>query len=263
MDASYFDQLTRRVAGVGSRRQALRLLSGGALVVTFARGGDVAARSKKKPKPPCEPEPVAVTCAGRDCGRAKNNCGTKIACGECPRGQRCTKKDRCKGPCQPQTCAQAGVSCGVADDGCGGTLHCGGCSVDQCLTCINGVCKTTCPAGSQCDGQGVCHPCTGDCGGGCTPLTCAVVGCANGPVPDGCGGTLDCSCGGGGVCIRSTCCAAEHVCGDELSGLACCATSEQCCTTGSTSSPSGLAHYCCPDGQVCMGKENPPLAFCQ
>ena len=66
---------------------------------------------------------------------------------------------------------------------------------------------TPCGAGQICDAGGYC----------CTPTTCAAAGAACGPIPDGCGGMLDCGgcnapqwCGGGGPPNQCGCTANAH-----------------------------------------------------
>jgi hypothetical protein len=95
--------------------------------------------------------------------------------------------------CKPATCPTTGaLYCGKIGDGCGRALDCG-----------------MCPAGFNCNANGVCADPT------CVPMTC------NGPngvqycgmIGDGCGGALNCTCtigtcGGGGipgVCGAVTC----------------------------------------------------------
>jgi len=62
---------------------------------------------------------------------------------------------------------------------------------------VNCCLDTDCPGDETCGGLGV----PGECGGCSTRTTCAAEGVACGPIPDGCGGQLECgSCGGGDLC---------------------------------------------------------------
>lgn len=136
--------------------------------------------------------------------------------------------------CQATTCSALQVSCGAADDGCGGSLDCGTCNTGY--TCSAGQCEQDPPADScagLCGGasaSGNCYcdaacvgygDCCGDyqaeCGGSCTPTTCAIQGADCGSLADGCGGTLSCgtcdapeTCGGGGA--ANTCGQSEESC---------------------------------------------------
>jgi hypothetical protein len=135
------------------------------------------------------------------CGKGTACCPTCLASDECPGDQVC-----CGPRCRSLEC------CSDAD--CGGDACCG---------------NACCPDGDVCDAA--------DPSACCTPAVCPTNAC--GPIPDGCGSTLECgSCGGatpnccGGLCRE--CCDSAH-CGGNV-----------CC-----------ANLCCPAGEVCDTRTNP------
>ncbi|HEX9101980.1 MAG TPA: tryptophan synthase alpha chain, partial [Polyangia bacterium] len=108
----------------------------------------------------------------------------------------------------------------------------------------------------------------GQCGGGCTPLTCAQLGAMCGIQGDGCGGMVDCgpctlpqTCGGGGTinqcgggCKPLTCAQLGLMCGPAGDG---CGGTLDCgmCTAPQTCGGGGMPGVCGqpPDGGVaCM-----------
>ncbi len=159
-------------------------------------GGGTANVCGVAPPPPCQP----TTCEalGATCGRMGDGCGGTLECGTCPTGQTCGgggTANVCGAPppppCQPTTCAAAGASCGPLPDGCGRTLECG-----------------TCPTGQTCGGGGTANVCGAPPPPPCQPTTCAAAGASCGPLPDGCGGILEC-----GTCPEGQTCRITNVCG--------------------------------------------------
>lgn len=185
-----------------------------------------------------------LTCADlkANCGPAGDGCGGVIQCGNCTAPGTCGGggiPSTCGGSsgCVPKTCADFGFTCGPAGDGCGNQLDCGTCtSPDFC----GGGGFSKCGRGTTvADGATISD------GGTCTPLTaCATGDC--GPIPDGCGGLLQCGtcangeiCGGGGVpskcgkpaCTPTTCAALGLNCGyaaDGCGGLLDCGGAAAC-----------------------------------
>jgi hypothetical protein len=143
-------------------------------------GGGTANVCGTPPPPACQPTTCAA--AGAECGLLGDGCGGTLQCGTCPQGETCGgggTANVCGAPpppaCEPTTCEAAGAECGLLGDGCGGTLQCG-----------------TCPEGETCGGGGTANVCSAPPPPACEPTTCEAAGEECGPVPDGCGGTLDC-----------------------------------------------------------------------
>ncbi|MBX3231161.1 MAG: hypothetical protein KIT84_09490 [Labilithrix sp.] len=144
--------------------------------------------------------------------------------------------------CTPRTCASYpqnggpnnGAICGQYSDGCSDVIKngagqpqsCGTCPTGQ--SCVNGYCQTI----------------------NCTPNTCQPGQC--GSIPNGCGGTLNCTCpagtgtcGGGGqanVCGTPSC--TPRVCPAGFCGQ----TGDGC---------GGILDCDCPAGQLCGGAGQP------
>ncbi len=211
MDFNRFDDLSRALGSVPSRRGVLVGLTS-ALFATLplALSNDAAARKRKKkgkknrkkdkPSPPPPPPPDCTPqCDGRICG--DDGCGG--TCGECSTNEIC---DSGTCVCVP-ACAPANA-CGA--DGCGGS--CGACAVNQTCTgtqltrheCRGGVCTpvtTSCGAGQRCFQNACCKP--------TVPPRCRKQA-----IPDGCGGTHPANCtgfccegpGGGELICQATPC---------------------------------------------------------
>jgi hypothetical protein len=134
-----------------------------------------------------------LTCAaqGVECGQAGDGCGNVITCPNCPAGQTCGGggvPNKCgASSCTPKACPAG--TCGTVADGCGGTSPC-----------------VPCAGGQTCGGGGTPGVC-GSGGPGCTKAACPAqaAGSACGPVADGCGGLLSCSCPSGMSCINGKC----------------------------------------------------------
>jgi hypothetical protein len=141
--------------------------------------------------PPATCTPRSCADQGVQCGQTGDGCGNVITCPNCPQGQSCGGggvPNQCgASSCTPTACPQG--TCGIVADGCGGTSTC-----------------APCPDGQTCGGGGAPGVC-GSGGGGCTPGMCPApaVGSACGPVANGCGGLLSCSCPTGTSCINGKC----------------------------------------------------------
>ena len=173
---------------------------------------------------------ACVTCTpqgGQYCGEIGDNCGGKLACGECAQpGYSCGARgiehvcggDPNAGACTVNSCEpENGRYCGKVGDGCGGELDCGDCPVDQ-----------------ACGAAGLPNLCAAT-PGTCTPLTCSD-GAAKycGEIGDGCGGVLDC-----GVCDAGLECGARI---PRLCGAPCpLCQLQQVCAGGVTTTVSGTA----------------------
>lgn len=174
-----------------------------------------------------------VTC-GNQCNVTLDNCGTPLNCGDCAFGT-CTG-NVCV--CTPLTCADypPGTCGNNLSNGCGGTISCG-----TPKTCADfpGACGRQ---DNQCGGLTArCDPCPAgqvcQVGGGCcTRKTCAdFPGQCGNNLDDGCGGTVDCSCGTNGlpagVCIVGAApgsAAGNGVAGSCCAETTCTATAGQC-----------------------------------
>jgi hypothetical protein len=220
MDDRRFDELTRTLAGVSSRRSVLKALSGGALAAAGTLIGVNRAGACR---------PVTSICRKNgDC--CSNNCGPRDITGRqrcaCPSGQ-----TLCDGACKGAADFASDVqNCGSCDNVCG---------ADPCFsaTCTDGVCGQTpvvCGANATCSG-GACA-----CDGGQTALCpngdCCPVGqvCNSGNI---CTGTQDLgsSCMTDTVCASNLCCPAgtprEGLCGLP-DGAACPNGSNNACCSG-------------------------------
>jgi hypothetical protein len=144
----------------------------------------------------------AVACPlGVQCGRYVDPCtGSVFLCGSpCPSGQVCasTARNPPAQSCQPKSCAGR---CGVVGvDSCGVAMGCGGCPTGQ--DCV----------GNQCVPQGFIDSGSSD---ACSPLTCAPSAQTQlcGTINDGCGHTMQCSCGSGQRCSGGVCGSASPEC---------------------------------------------------
>jgi hypothetical protein len=171
MESERFDQLTRRINGLASRRAALAAL--GALGAGVARGESIAAShaDKKKPKQcsKTQPCPACQTCSKKHhkCKPAKNGtaCAQSGTCQSgacvCPTGTYdCPSADTC---CANGTTCTGAATCGVcpAGDVCGGATVCGQWGPDptqDVCACITSVQNTTVCASNF----GDCFACTTD-----------------------------------------------------------------------------------------------------
>jgi hypothetical protein len=227
-----FDDLTRAIAHVSSRRRAFRALAAaGAGGLTAMLGGTASAA--RRPKPECCPDAYPSLC-GRTCidlATDPSNCGS---CGaSCPSGGTCVA-----GTCR---CQADQIACGGScvdtriDPG-----NCGGCNQSCNGTCINGTCQGLfCPTANCDDGIActvdVCNESARSCvhspdntfcsdGRECTEDICDLVnGCSNPPLQAGtlCSETGAGVCDGSGNCVQcvddgncnppETC--SGHVCG--------------------------------------------------
>lgn len=185
---------------------------------------------------------VPLDCAkqGIECGAAGDGCGGLIGdCGKCLPGVRCGgpgAPSKCVSPniggCVPKTCAEKAIECGPARDDCGGIIsECGPC--DAGLQCGDAdasapsKCVTAMPDAS------------------CTPSTCAELGVACGPAPNGCGGLIaDC-----GACTGNTFCK-NGACVPACAPATCSERGAEC---GYVADGCGGVVDCgvCPDGFTC------------
>lgn len=264
MDEARFDRVARTLAGAATRRSALTgALSGLVLLLPTAlaegrkrRNAKAVAVEKQKKKKKCQPGLLTCTIKKgkhkkkkRFCVDAQTdplNCGgCDVICANsqtCQRGACTCNGALCAGCCDGVTC-QAGTSnqqCGANGAICqicsggrscqngvctcpAGQTFCGGTCVDTRTDPANcGSCGTTCSSPWTCGGNGAPGVC------GCTPTTCEAQGKSCGPIPDGCGETLNCGtcegatpvCSGGTVCVACSltdpcpdgCCAADGTC---------------------------------------------------
>lgn len=319
MDDSRFDTLTKALSTGDSRRRLLASLTTVPLLGAFLPTADdteakprkhrpdrrhhahqdLAAdkkkRKKRKKKKQCQPESVALTCAGK-CGLVTNTCTQVVDCGSCACDPICNTCFTCQergpnaeGACvidevrQGQPCGSEGEVC-QPDGTCACVPACAGkvCGPNGC----GGSCGP-CGSGEVCTTAGAC----------CTPTTCAAIEqemCQNpddcgdygicGTFPDGCGGTLDCGgCShpciacqdnicvytGGEVCGPDVCCtnqccfnANQGVCGTNMrcAGGNCCPLGWSCCNGTVNGSPRSSCYnintYCQGQGLVCCGAGN-------
>lgn len=231
-------------------------------------GGGEPNKCGSTPIAACTPKTAAQACTnGKNCGWEPNGCGGVVACGTCGAGQSCGLggPNKCGVNCTPKTCQQLGKNCGLFGDGCGTDLNCGTCAPGQ-----------TCGAfaANVCWAPGACTPKT-------VAQACAQAGKNCGPVPNGCGGTVDCGacpasqlCGGGGVsnvcggnvCIPKTfaqaCTNAGKNCGpisDGCGGLVNCGTCQDPATCGG----GGVPNKCGVDANctnLCLKQVNCPVS---
>jgi hypothetical protein len=157
MDDHRFDALTRALSGTTPRRQALRLLGGGALAGLLTRLG--------------------ANDAAAGCGKVGDKCERS---GDCCTGARC-KNGRCRckrgwldcdgdGRCEDHRSDEA--ACGSCTTVCSGStdLCCRGTCVDPRIDATNcGRCGVVCPTATC--GNGVCT-CNGNAAANCPDSTC-------------------------------------------------------------------------------------------
>jgi hypothetical protein len=133
-------------------------------------------------------------------------------------------------------CDGAGA-CLASTDLCCGVV----CDPNACLVCQGGICVTTCPSGTHCDGSG---NCVSDCvpGG-----TCSVDG-------DCCGDNLCCA----GICVTPGSPCGQCISGCNNDSSKCCCfnsngTTYTCATRGEPGKPN---QGCCdPDINDCAGQQ--------
>jgi hypothetical protein len=105
----------------------------------------------------CTANADSVTCAGKTCGSAVNNCGQTVSCGTCGGGETCNQSGQCVSP----TCASLSQPCALNSDCCAG-FFCGGdgvnhfceacygagepCGLDGDYLCCSGICNLVCQA---------------------------------------------------------------------------------------------------------------------
>ena len=193
----------------------------------------------------CMPDPVATTCAGKQCGQFLNNCNLKVNCGangtmDCDGGDYCNETTgTC---CTPDNSACTG-RCNTSI-----TNNCG----------ITNPCPATCPGNGVCNGTTCCTP-TG-CGGNCLDncgqknASCCAPDAGNPPPLDS--GSPPPDSGGGCAPVGSPCaygCCSTLQCGQSDLCVAACKTSGAQCNTSSD---------CCY-GLTCSGVVAQPLGTSQ
>ena len=224
MDEQRFDLLTRAFAACTSRRQALGILAG--LAVVKANPGSASAAQDDSMAQDCGAGLTFCAEAGAcvDLQSDLDNCG---ACGSV------CESDLVGVECRAGECVRA--DCPVGLEYCGAVDLCRDLSSDpaHCGACGNACASGVCAGGACAPGGGGCAPDQTDCGGVCVD-TC----CNN----DHCGAC-------GNVCPSGTSCF-EGICGCP-SGL-CCAEGEAVCN--------GVCVATCCDnnncgacGNVCTG----------
>jgi hypothetical protein len=234
MDESRFDALARFLGGPSPRRNALRIVGGGALgamagLIGFSET-DAGGKNKKKKKKKKRCPKGRVKCGGGKCAKPGECCpGEKQCGGGCIAGSSCC-------PYFERACPNK--RCVPLKDGCCDDAECGGCG-----TCINGQCFEL---PGICDSE-QCEQCdfaSGSCKSKCTGMfgTCCNGACRLtelGPWEE-CGSTC---CQGGKVCCTSgdlsICCNPGEICPSPCTvgiPIACCTqaayTSGHCCSGG-------------------------------
>ncbi len=181
---------------------------------------------------------------GVECGTISDGCGDIINCSlsqgfSCPAGQGCGVRgvaNRCEPFPTPPECEALGKNCGTLVSACNGkTISCGVCA----------------GAGEVCNDNGVCGP-------PCQSKTCAQAlptGQICGAVSDGCKGTLNCACPGGGKCVGGTTCCQKKTCSQLVSAGQCGTKLDDGC--------GGTVNCNCPNGQNCPGAEKTVNTCCQ
>lgn len=283
MEAVRFDDLTRTISRLATRRGALRLLSGAVAALGLGASGQPGmARVCRTVGDRCGKGIKGHCCPGAVCRRGKKGRGRCVCrpgltqCGDhCfdgpndPRGcgpkcEVCPEEtDCCNGACCP-----AGQRCcgGVCTDLTSDNANCGGCT-QECpagLTCCDsrcrlftddprhcGTCGHACRRGEICaNGQCVCRPGYADCGEGfCRDLQSDVRNCGACQAP--CGSMQVCQ-AGQCVCQPGTqiCDEAEPSnCGHADSAI--CTSNQECCTGGCDE---GRCYPC--RGQLCIRPEH-------
>lgn len=163
MDARRFDQFSRGLASVASRRTTL----GGVAVAAIAALLPGVAPEGEAKKKKCK---QGKKCAGRVCG----NFGCKgRSCGECPLCQTCNAQGQCE-PCAPENSCRTAI-CTPAGQCIRGNRFVGTSCGEQGEKCRDGQCvlPPTCTmGGNPCANGGQC------CSGNCLPeiLTCVPSG---------------------------------------------------------------------------------------
>lgn len=223
--------------------------------------------------------PDECKAVGQNCGTLTSACtGQAISCGQCQSPDVCNSNGVCGPPCSPKTCDDfKEFECGSFDDGCGKQISCGTCPDGVCDLATKSCCttKTCADYPGQCGsalpngcGQNtlVCNCASGKCtqnGGNtpapapgsagqcCTPRTASYYTSQNQcgtQLSDGCGGTLNASCGSGKECVNNstgapgssppagvvgTCCTRTDSCNSVASG-ACSDVQNSCRPAGTT-----------------------------
>jgi hypothetical protein len=238
MDVSHFDRLVRVWTEPHSRRGVLVVLTSlpffgvlAALLSDEAAGDGRRKRRKKshhhrkrtgnragkRNRRPCDPEPVAKTCAGK-CGPVRNDCQKIVDCGSCACEPTCADCRTCQvqadgaGICITDP-NQQGDPCGDLGQVCQDDGLCA-CDSTSCRNptplCVDGSC-VSCAEDAACRADGSGDRC---CNGTCVVgICCADAECE--PSANACVGH-QCRCGEGGACSGGTpaCCGVPGQCVD-------------------------------------------------
>jgi hypothetical protein len=226
MDETQFDNLARGLAGLRSRRSALKTLLGGALggaavlVGAGTAGAAKPANPGKPSKPDCCPADAPTLCDltctptptdASNCGACGNVCqGGKICVGgacTCPSGQ-----TDCAGTCVDK----------LSDvNNCGACSHVCPAGNNLTATCVQGVCGSCTPCADGCTGLDTDPNNCGACGnvcrsGACVSGACVVPASCTNQIQDGTESDVDC----GGTCAA---CADGKRCqtGSDCAGRVC------------------------------------------
>jgi hypothetical protein len=148
MDAPQFDRLVRQIAGAASRRQALRLLAGGALGLLAGLPSGAVATAQVEAASSCLKQ-------GKDCKRGNQCCSGlchRKQCRRAPGQGICTiRNDACRENDADKVCGGAGFNlCGCFVTAAGRSF-CGSGQVDDAQACANdGECVTRLGDGARC-----------------------------------------------------------------------------------------------------------------
>jgi hypothetical protein len=153
MDADRFDALLGTLAGMPSRRQAVRLFTSVVLAGVLGRSDVVAKKKKKKKKRKkrkggvgCAPACTGKTCGADGCGGTCGACGTGAGCVDGVCG--CLEGfHSCRGSCLPLAACCTDNDCGAG------------------RFCLDGICFVG--QGSCDDGEDACTVGSNPCGAGC------------------------------------------------------------------------------------------------
>jgi len=217
MDGDDFDDLSRRLAVVPSRRGVLKGLGGGLAGALLWRAGPANAAGNSTCAQFCASTFGADTAAASQCtSEAAKGRGLCYTCG--PKSTGGTKSICCTRTAAGTCSTYSGASC------------CTTTAANATATCVNGICGTTCNAGYK------------DCNGSCIPNTL----CCNGACPGG----YDCVNGG---CFKQ--CDPNFVCTTTCSADCQCQpdnlfTGYHCLDAGKNAGSCSVDADC-PSGSLC------------
>ncbi len=247
MDGRQFDELTRVLVTLPSRREVLRLLAAGAAGSLLAAFGRTSAAAKDKEKDKDKDKPSDGTCKDdRDCPADQYCFNPEVGCvpkcplpchaydpgtgscvDACPEDQFCDRLGGagdevggCSPKC-PQPCAPYDFETKACEDSCG-----------SCLVCKQGICQNGCSGACEiCDqATGQCRGCDGPCeycdGGDCVGCDATCETCVEGTCRTTCQGGQTCCLGQClpccGLCDRTIGLCSGEPCGQPQEELGCC-----------------------------------------